>query len=1198
MKSRPYFNSSIADLERMFDEKRADRGFLETLVAELKFRETQRAKALLSRAAGSLGIFPGKGPAAPATKPERPQNPAQLAPASVDAAVAAPVFTPIPPTGRGNAEHNSYASAKAGEPLSRIPEPYEPEVHAQPATGERRMPRDDYRISNDGESVLSAWTAMEVLSPPTFRRPEDLVSGERLRVASIVDRALPWENGGERSRPNQRLYYQIVLGTVDMEEAVGALLAAYADTRAERPAASGEAVLATVMVDRDGKLVENEAVAISSFGWAVPVALSGDLGDLRRWPDEERGLLEGLLAKLSASDADGNPVPLTLDMITGAYEWLIRRIRLETKFAKPPSIVLRSYQYYKFPDPPEAVLLNSFFLGDLAKARTLVGNGDAPHTLQRYLQIAKPRYRKNLMSDRAALAEALQPRHFPAASWPASGRHPLALLQQCAVNLALRDLEHEGVLAVNGPPGTGKTTLLRDVIAGVVTRRAEVMIRYDDPESAFQNSGQRIKKGQSFVHLYRVNEALRGYEIVVASSNNKAVENVSAELPGLEAVADGLTSPGYFKSVSDNVLGRETWGMIAAVLGNARNRSEFRQKFWWDEELGMHRFFQEASGNPQLIIEKAEDGTTIQRIPKIIAAERPPSDHEEAVKRWKTARSRFRKVSSEVKARLANLQKASDLLGSIANCEAQIELLPQRLQLGRAAVEVAAEANDQAKVALASSSADVDAVARRYKAELERRPGLLSRVLNNAAARDWQTSSDALKAELSGAKARLAGAERDALSLASAHSQALGGYRELDTSYANVTAALRRDREVLRSMELALGGTFLSPAFFELSHSERHKTSPWLDVETARLRNDLFEAAMAVHKAFVAAASKPIRHNLNVLMDGFGTRSLGSPERDALIPDIWSTLFLVVPVVSTTFASVGRMFAKVGPGEFGWLLVDEAGQALPQAAVGALMRTKRAVVVGDPIQIEPVVILPDQLTDAICLKFGIEPLTFNAPPASSQTLADNATEYFGTFETKFGTREVGVPLLVHRRCSDPMFTISNSIAYENLMVQAKPAKQSLIRDSLGPSRWFHIEGRGQDKWCQAEGEVVIDSLRRLRNTGCAPDIYIVTPFVVVQDRLRDLLRRDGILDGWVEDPDSWVRERVGTVHTVQGREAEAVIFVLGAPEPTQRGARGWAGGRPNLLNVAVTRAKEAVYVIGNREHWKNAGVFQALDRLL
>ncbi|MGO8249352.1 hypothetical protein, partial [Rhizobium johnstonii] len=69
-----------------------------------------------------------------------------------------------------------------------------------------------------------------------------------------------------------------------------------------------------------------------------------------------------------------------------------------------------------------------------------------------------------------------------------------------------------------------------------------------------------------------------------------------------------------------------------------------RQKFWWDEELGMHRFFQQSSGNPHLIFEKAEDVTTTQLIPKIIAAEKPPSDHEEAVKRYKTARSRFRPV--------------------------------------------------------------------------------------------------------------------------------------------------------------------------------------------------------------------------------------------------------------------------------------------------------------------------------------------------------------------------------------------------------------------------------------------------------------------------------------------------------------------------------------------------------------------------
>lgn len=117
--------------------------------------------------------------------------------------------------------------------------------------------------------------------------------------------------------------------------------------------------------------------------------------------------------------------------------------------------------------------------------------------------------------------------------------------------------------------------------------------------------------------------------------------------------------------------------------------------------------------------------------------------------------------------------------------------------------------------------------------------------------------------------------------------------------------------------------------------------------------------------------------------------------------------------------------------------------------------------------------------------------------------------------------------------------------------------------------------------------------------GVNPDLYVITPFVIVADRLRQTIRESDVLSGWVsEDEWHWINERIGTVHTAQGREAEAVIIVLGAPHQTQTGARGWAGGRPNLLNVAVTRAKEAIYVIGNRRLWREAGLFRELDRRL
>jgi len=88
------------------------------------------------------------------------------------------------------------------------------------------------------------------------------------------------------------------------------------------------------------------------------------------------------------------------------------------------------------------------------------------------------------------------------------------------------------------------------------------------------------------------------------------------------------------------------------------------------------------------------------------------------------------------------------------------------------------------------------------------------------------------------------------------------------------------------------------------------------------------------------------------------------------------------------------------------------------------------VIVGDPVQIEPVVTLPGTLTQNICRRFGVDPDLYNAPEASAQTLADSATAYFAEFETRSGSRSVGVPLLVHRRCEEPMFGISNAIAYQ------------------------------------------------------------------------------------------------------------------------------------------------------------------------
>ena len=67
--------------------------------------------------------------------------------------------------------------------------------------------------------------------------------------------------------------------------------------------------------------------------------------------------------------------------------------------------------------------------------------------------------------------QILQPENYPLGRFPSNTRHALSLMQQVAVNLSI-GFDDNQMRSVNGPPGTGKTTLLKDIFAQLVVQQA------------------------------------------------------------------------------------------------------------------------------------------------------------------------------------------------------------------------------------------------------------------------------------------------------------------------------------------------------------------------------------------------------------------------------------------------------------------------------------------------------------------------------------------------------------------------------------------------------------------------------------------------------------------------------------------------------------------------------------------------------
>jgi hypothetical protein len=1109
-----------------------------------------------------------------------PLCPALFTLADLSAKTYEQVMKPAQPASAGSVT----ATAAPGPGLVSSPAPVTP-TSATGAAGaaSRRAP-----VSADAarrRDIVRFWRSVEMFSAQSLERPDP---GER-RYAPRVGEALPWQEGHSLRRQRvgtDFVWRHTVYGGVfslDRVHAVAQQVFGSSPADVDERTPRGETALFAVVVTDDGRLLLDSLV-LSTAAWAVGRAQQpgpGTPGWLDGFDLAARVHSDRVRAMVAAADGDHDAArlaedgvavsrPVTPQLLQALVELTADMLGVTQALGSAGVRVHSELVSRRRVHDVQSDFLNSFFVDDLRRVGDAVAVGDCGAALETYLSSDEtvaglPRWDVRDPAQIGLLFDELAPARVPAGRWPANPAHALATSQQLAINAIVGRLaDKPGVFAVNGPPGTGKTTMLRDLIAALVVERARRLAALRSPTAAFTDQilGWRSDKHERRIRVLRPD--LVGYEMVVASANNGALANVTREIPQATAIDDSWAGQAsYLREHAERVLGEPAWGMVAAMLGNKRNRREFVGRFWYgdpadpdsepgDEGPGLHEW-----------LKNAETGGA------------PP---------WRSAVDAFN----------AALAAEQQLRDARQRAHTALRLLPELQQAHTAAAghheqAVAAQqrAHDADRAAAAAAVAAGEAATtalQRRREHREVKPGFWETVFTfGKAIRRWHDEDTVLAAAVTTAEQTAATAASHADRTRHAAATAAEHVATAATALHRAAQQLSDARRVLEDVARELGDTVPDEAWLS-DIRRRELAAPWSDEQWNTARTRVFLAALDLHEALLAGTAKIMRANLSAAVDVLS----GQAPPDAPEPAVraaWQSLFLIVPVISTTLASVARLLRPLGPEALGWLLVDEAGQAAPQIAAGAIWRARRLVAVGDPLQLEPVVTVLHTTQQALRRHHRVAE-TWLPGRGSVQTLTDRLA-LIGTYLP--GADDVavwvGAPLRVHRRCDDPMFAIVNNAVYDGLMIHGTAPRRHPL--TVADSTWIDVASTdAEGHWIPDEGDAAEQILTYLLRAGVDPaDIMAISPF---RDTARRLRRR------WAS---AHPQMTCGTVHTAQGKEADVVLFVLGG-NPARPGARAWAASQPNLFNVAVSRAKQRLYVIGNHDGWAKLPYFSVLARQL
>jgi predicted DNA helicase len=246
---------------------------------------------------------------------------------------------------------------------------------------------------------------------------------------------------------------------------------------------------------------------------------------------------------------------------------------------------------------------------------------------------------------------------------------------------------------------------------------------------------------------------------------------------------------------------------------------------------------------------------------------------------------------------------------------------------------------------------------------------------------------------------------------------------------------------------------------------------------------------------------------------------------------------------------------------FDVVLIDECGQASITLALLGMIKSKKWVLIGDHKQLLPIF------------------------KTKKEKLVQERLSAFCYLLEKYESRSLW--LKWHYRCNSEIIGFSRRYFYEGKIAPVERCKEIKIELKRCPTEDFlypdkpvvFLDVNGSD-YVEADGsrcnpeevEVVKRTVSGLKICGvCSDQIGVITPFRAQRNKIKEEIKDDAI--------------EVGTVDAFQGREKDIVIFSVTSTQSPS------FVEDPNRLNVAFTRARKKLIVLGNsRPIIKNGGL--------